>query len=89
MNLVADHINKDDRPGLPGLFFWQILIPAFVLGIFSIKWMLPSSAALLVYFFLVFIFRPEKGAAVLLLVLFGLGHWYGNLVLPSRSRSYD
>lgn len=83
MNLVADHINKDDRPGLPGLFFWQILIPAFVLGIFSIKWMFPSSAALLVYFFLVFIFRPEKGAAVLLLVLFGLGHWYGNLVLPS------
>ncbi|HAS88041.1 MAG TPA: DNA internalization-related competence protein ComEC/Rec2 [Desulfovibrio sp.] len=82
MNPVADYINEDDRPGLPGLFLWQILVPAFVFGIISIKWMLPSLTALLVYFFLLFMFRPEKGAAILLLVLFGIGHWYGNFVLP-------
>ncbi|WP_421902236.1 DNA internalization-related competence protein ComEC/Rec2 [Maridesulfovibrio sp.] len=81
MNQVADHIINDDRPGLPGLFLWQVLVPAFVFGILSIKWMLPSLTALLVYLFLVFTFRPEKGAAFLMLVLFGIGHWYGNFVL--------
>lgn len=83
MNQVADKIIEGNRSGLPGLFFWQILVPAFVFGIMSIKWMLPSLTALLVYLFLIFIFRPEKGAAILLLLLFGFGHWYANWALPS------
>ncbi|NDV24820.1 DNA internalization-related competence protein ComEC/Rec2 [Desulfovibrio sp. JC022] len=82
MNQVADNLIIENRPGLPGLFFWQILVPAFVFGILSIKWMLPSLTALLVYFFIINIFRPEKGAAVLLLILFGFGNWYGSFVLP-------
>ncbi|MFW5498867.1 MULTISPECIES: DNA internalization-related competence protein ComEC/Rec2 [unclassified Maridesulfovibrio] len=82
MKQVADNLIKKSRPGIPGLFLWQVLVPAFVFGILSIQWMLPSLTALLVYLFLVFFFRPEKGAAFLMLVLFGIGHWYGNFVLP-------
>ncbi|NDV27594.1 DNA internalization-related competence protein ComEC/Rec2 [Desulfovibrio sp. JC010] len=81
MNQVENSISGN-RSGIPGLFFWEILTPAFVFGILSIKWMLPSLTALLVYFFILFIFRAEKGAALLMLVLFGFGHWYGNFVLP-------
>ncbi|TIH13386.1 DNA internalization-related competence protein ComEC/Rec2 [Marinifilum sp. JC120] len=82
MTQVADNLIIENRSGLPGLFFWQILVPAFVFGILSIKWMLPSLTALLVYFFLIFIFRSEKAVIVLLLLFFGLGNWYGNFVLP-------
>ncbi|WP_319760285.1 DNA internalization-related competence protein ComEC/Rec2 [Maridesulfovibrio sp.] len=69
---------------MPGLFFWEILIPAFVFGILSIKWMVPSLAALLICLFFIIISRPEKGTVLLLLLLFGLGHWYGNFSLPTQ-----
>lgn len=78
----AENLISGNRSGLPGLFFWEILIPAFVFGILSIKWFVPSLSALLVYLFVIFFIRPEKGAALLLLLLFGVGHWYGNYVLP-------
>ncbi len=73
---------SENRSGLPGLFFWEILIPAFVFGILSIKWFVPSLSALLIYLFALLFIQPEKGAALLLLVLFGVGNWYGNFVLP-------
>ncbi|WP_320175391.1 DNA internalization-related competence protein ComEC/Rec2 [Maridesulfovibrio sp.] len=82
MKQVADDLIEKSRPGIPGLFLWQVIVPAFVFGILSIQWLLPSMTALLVYLFLVFFFRPEKSAAFLMLMLFGLGHWYGNSVLP-------
>ena len=73
---------SENRSGLPGLFFWEILIPAFVFGILSIKWFIPFLCALLIYFFALFFIFPKKGAALLLLVLFGVGNWYGDFVLP-------
>ncbi|WP_419779883.1 DNA internalization-related competence protein ComEC/Rec2 [Maridesulfovibrio sp.] len=80
--LQVENSISGNRSGLPGLFFWEILIPAFVFGILSIKWFIPSLCALLIYLFVIFFIRPEKGAALLLLFLFGVGHWYGNYTLP-------
>ncbi|WP_321403505.1 DNA internalization-related competence protein ComEC/Rec2 [Maridesulfovibrio sp.] len=80
--LSVENSISGNRSGLPGLFFWELLIPAFVFGILSIEWVLPSLTALLVYTLIVFVFRPEKGTAFLLLLLFGFGHWYAGFMLP-------
>ncbi|SME97827.1 DNA internalization-related competence protein ComEC/Rec2 [Desulfovibrio gilichinskyi] len=71
------------RPGIPGLLFWQKLVPAFVFGILSIKWLVPCVAAFLVYVVILFSFRLQKGAVVLLLLLFALGSFYASSVLPT------
>ncbi len=79
---VDSDLRLNSRPGLPGLLFWQKLVPAFVFGLLSIKWFIPSLSALSVYIFLLICFRLEKGTVVLLILLFGFGNWYGNYALP-------
>ncbi|WP_027722970.1 DNA internalization-related competence protein ComEC/Rec2 [Maridesulfovibrio zosterae] len=85
MNSPDDYSVITDRPVLAGLFLWQKLIPAFVLGLLSIKWMLPAFIAFLLYIFILIIFRLEKGTIVLLVFLFGIGNWYAGYSMPERS----
>lgn len=87
MSFYDDHDELKGRPVLPGLLFWQKLIPAFVLGILSIKWLLPSFLSLFIYIFILAAFRLQKGSVVLLILLFGLGSWYGAYSLPPQSGS--
>ncbi|SDL57650.1 competence protein ComEC [Maridesulfovibrio ferrireducens] len=70
------------RPGIPGLLFWQKLVPAFVFGILSIKWLLPCFVAFFVYVVILFSFRLQKGTIVLLVLMFALGSFYASAVLP-------
>ncbi|WP_291329896.1 DNA internalization-related competence protein ComEC/Rec2 [Desulfovibrio sp. UCD-KL4C] len=71
------------RPGIPGLLFWQKLVPAFVLGILSIKWLVPCVAVFLIYVVILFLFKLQKGAIVLLVLVFALGSFYASSVLPT------
>ncbi len=86
--LVMDSCDDNDklkgRPVLPGLLFWQKLVPSFALGILSIKWLLPSFAAFFIYLFILAVSRVQKGTFVLLVLLFGLGSWYGAYSLPPQ-----
>ncbi len=75
------------RPGIPGLLFWQKLLPAFVFGILSIKWLIPCFVAFLVYVVVLFAFKLQKGAIVLLILMFALGNFYGSSVLPLKPSS--
>ncbi|WP_432736150.1 DNA internalization-related competence protein ComEC/Rec2 [Maridesulfovibrio sp. FT414] len=82
MSFADSDLNSMSRLGLPGLFLWQKLVPAFVFGILSIKWFFPAFVAFSIYVFLLICFRLEKGGVVLLILLFWLGGWYGNFALP-------
>lgn len=79
---IDSDLNIKSRSGLPGLLFWQKLVPAFAFGILSIKWFIPALICFAVYLFLLLCFRLERGAVVLLVLLFGAGNWYGNYSLP-------
>lgn len=82
--MIAGDVESDlkSRPVIPGLLFRQKLIPAFVCGILAVKWFFPSLIVFSVYLFILFIFRLEKGALPLLILLFLVGGWYADYSLP-------
>ncbi|WP_031485505.1 DNA internalization-related competence protein ComEC/Rec2 [Maridesulfovibrio frigidus] len=82
-----DNLSLVSRSGIPGLLFWQKLVPAFVFGILSIKWLIPCFVAFLVYVVVLFAFKLQKGALVLLILMFALGNFYGSSVLPPKPDS--
>ncbi|CCO24747.1 DNA internalization-related competence protein ComEC/Rec2 [Maridesulfovibrio hydrothermalis] len=85
MNSLDENAHVIGRSGLPGLLFWQKLLPAFVFGILSIKWLIPSLAAFAVYAFILLALRIEKGTLGLLILIFGLGHFYALYSLPPEA----
>lgn len=80
--LCDRELNSRGRPGFPGLLHWQVLFPAFVLGLLAVKWLVPAASLLLIYAILASDFSRRFRGLWFLPLLFACGFFYAQWHLP-------
>lgn len=83
------NLNENDkpdysRPVFSGLLYWQTLFPAFIFGLMSVKWIIPSACLFVLYCVILASFRAGIKAILIMLLLFSGGFFYAQSQLPER-----